>query len=122
MTAQPGRLAVVGHELRSPVAALAAIAEAVPASRGDAVRCRRLVELAVAYGAVDGTIGAAGQRDHAGAVHLDIIDLDVRRLGGLGQEKGVAREFHERRVTGLVAREKAECARRLGLRLVLAGL
>lgn len=49
MTAQqPGRLAVIVHELRSPVAALAAIAEAVPVSRGDAARSRRLVELAVA--------------------------------------------------------------------------
>lgn len=46
----PGRLGVLAHELRSPVAALGAIADAVDAARGDPERARRLVELAVAAG------------------------------------------------------------------------
>ncbi len=47
MTA-PDRLAVLVHEIRSPVAALRAIAEAVEVARPDGERARRLVELAVA--------------------------------------------------------------------------
>lgn len=43
------RLAVVVHELRSPVAALAALVEAEPAIRDEAGR-RRLLQLAVAAG------------------------------------------------------------------------
>lgn len=49
MTA-PGRLDVLAHELRSPVAALGAIAEAVEVSRRDPDRARRLVELSIAAG------------------------------------------------------------------------
>lgn len=47
---EPGRLDVLAHELRSPIAALAAIADAVGASRDDPERCVRLVELAIAAG------------------------------------------------------------------------
>jgi signal transduction histidine kinase len=47
---EPGRLDVLAHELRSPVAALGAIAEAVATARPDAAHARRLVELAVAAG------------------------------------------------------------------------
>jgi signal transduction histidine kinase len=43
------RLRVVAHELRSPVAALMALADAAPALRGPAER-RRLLDLAVAAG------------------------------------------------------------------------
>lgn len=46
----PGRLDVLAHELRSPVAALGAIADAVGACADDPVRRSRLVELAVAAG------------------------------------------------------------------------
>jgi len=46
MSAETDRLAVLAHEVRSPVAALAAIAEAYPAA--DAVTRRRLLELAAA--------------------------------------------------------------------------
>ena len=48
-TTSEERLRVVAHELRSPVAALVALAEAAPAVRGPAER-RRLLELAVAAG------------------------------------------------------------------------
>ena len=44
MSSAPGRLAVLAHELRSPVAALVAIVEAYPTA--DAPRRRRLLELA----------------------------------------------------------------------------
>lgn len=47
---EPGRLDVLAHELRSPIAALGAIADAVEASRDNPERCRRLVELAIAAG------------------------------------------------------------------------
>jgi two-component system OmpR family sensor kinase len=47
MTA-PDRLDVLAHEIRSPVAALQAIAEAVAAGRPDPDRARRFVELAIA--------------------------------------------------------------------------
>lgn len=46
MTAGPEQLAVLVHEVRSPVAALGAIAQALPAESGD--DARRLAELALA--------------------------------------------------------------------------
>lgn len=46
MSSAGDRFAVLAHEVRSPVAALAAIAEAYPAA--DAATKRRLLELAVA--------------------------------------------------------------------------
>jgi signal transduction histidine kinase len=47
--ASADRLRIVAHELRSPVAALVALAEAAPALRGPGER-RRLLDLAVAAG------------------------------------------------------------------------
>jgi two-component system OmpR family sensor kinase len=47
---EPRRIDVLAHELRSPVAALGAIADAAGPLRADPERARRLLELAVAAG------------------------------------------------------------------------
>ncbi|MDW8339410.1 MAG: HAMP domain-containing sensor histidine kinase [Thermoleophilia bacterium] len=47
MTEDAERLALVVHEVRSPVAALAAIRDALPGARGDRGACQRLARLAL---------------------------------------------------------------------------
>jgi two-component system OmpR family sensor kinase len=79
------RLAVLAHELRSPVAALAAIAEAYPG--GDDERRRRLLELAgAAVASIDRLLVDAAfaslrlERLDAGRLALEVADTAA--LGG----------------------------------------
>jgi two-component system OmpR family sensor kinase len=69
----PGRLAVVAHEIRSPVAALAAIAAAFPAA--DGARRARLLELAA--GAVAGIERLLAE---VSTVSLRLEQVDMARL------------------------------------------
>ena len=69
----PGRLDVLAHEVRSPVAALGAIAEVYPAA--DEVRRRRLLELAgAAVASIERLLGDAA------TTSLRIERLDAGRL------------------------------------------
>ena len=66
--------------------------------------------LPLAQGLADGSIGAAGQRDQAGAMGFEPLDLDVRRLVLGGIEEGAGRQLHEVLPASLVAGEKGAIA------------
>jgi signal transduction histidine kinase len=83
----PDRLAVLAHELRSPVAALAAVAEAASLARPDPVRARRLVELAVAaVRNIERLLGDVAfmsvERRRIDAVEVVSASVETWRLGG----------------------------------------
>lgn len=72
MTLDQDGLALLVHEVRSPVAALVAIAEAAPASTADTAACSRLVELALdACAALDRLVREAA----VGTIRRERVDL-----------------------------------------------